>query len=279
MVISIAFVIVALLMIDGALIAGAHYLLGISFRGQFHRYWSVGLSVIAPIMLGRACVKRFGTRSVWGLALAYAFVQPIAYGVRFFPGEHIAVAVCVEDAEYGQINRKDVLAVSDTQPPGLSPTAKCYDVTSPSQLPEEDADQLLAHTCPPGKWLAWLRIKLSPVLFATLAVLKLVFCALFLQQIQRVSPAEHGSIIQDHGSTVLEFREKHWLEMDPSGRKWVFFSLLLLAVVVLSINLLFHFDLTLVAAYGVFTGLVAFVMRCAGGTWDDLLGRKPKNDG
>lgn len=244
----------------------AHFFLGPEYRCVYLNFWSVALSVMAPVMLGRAFVKRFGTRSLWGVAIVYALFQPIAYGTRFFPEAHKRLEVCLPDRVLVDIQEKQRLVLSTSATPGIAPDVRRYTVTEFAKLSEDDMHTIASNATGPGSFVAWLRLRGSSVLFSVLAILKLVFAALFLQQIQRVAPGTE--------STVKEFGEEKWLDMDPEGRKWLFFSILACALLLGGLGILYHFDITLAAVYAGLTVFVGAVMRVAGGTLDDLLGRK-----
>ena len=85
--------------IDGALLFAGHLTLPDESPEGFWIFWSASLSVIAPLLLGRAILHRYGSKPTCYIAMLYAALQPVAYGMAYLPIDdtHRDTFVCLPD--------------------------------------------------------------------------------------------------------------------------------------------------------------------------------------
>lgn len=164
--------------------------------GMFLQVWSAALSVTSPLILGRLFVQRYATQSIWWIGLCYGLMQVFGYGAVLLPDDRAATIETPQQVTFAPDSRGFVRA-EEIKPGQYRYVLRRTD--GQREITDKIARQLLdafeGHLDALVWTRAYLRLRVDDILFAILALLKLILGAQMLATV-RVAPADLEVVVR-----------------------------------------------------------------------------------
>ncbi len=183
--------------------------------GLFLQVWSAALSVTAPLVMGRLFVQRYATQSIWWIGLFYGLTQVFAYGALLLPDGRVATVTTAQPVTFMPDSRgfvrTEVTESGRYQHQLLrSDGRREMNGTIARQL----MDAFHGKLDPITGMRIYLQLCFDEILFALLALLKLIYGAQMLATL-RIAPANMEQLLRScdrptGASLVEKWKAFYW---------------------------------------------------------------------